>query len=212
MNELLSFLNGLDATVLYLVVGLLALGEAAAFVGLFVPGELAVLAGGAVAAQGRVSPWVMAGAAALGAVLGDAIGYEIGRRYGPRMLSSRLAARHERGIQAATAAFGRHGGAAVFVGRWTTVLRAFVPALAGALHLPYGTFLRYNLLGGVAWAATFTLLGYGAGASVHAVERVLGPGSWLLLGAVVLVAVLCGRSRTPQHDEEEARWPERVGR
>ncbi len=47
--------------------------------------------------------------------------------------------------------------------------------------MPYLRFLALNLVGGVAWACTFVLLGYVAGASWRQVERVAGRASLLLL-------------------------------
>lgn len=61
----------------YLLIGLLAGLEAAAFLGLVIPGETAMLLGGVLAANGRAGLGVMIAAASTGAVLGDSIGYEI---------------------------------------------------------------------------------------------------------------------------------------
>ena len=67
--------------------------EAPAFLGLVLPGELALLLGGVLASQDRIP---LAGALAVGvagAVAGDSAGYWIGRRWGPRLLSSPLGRR-----------------------------------------------------------------------------------------------------------------------
>lgn len=49
LSGLLDHLTGLASPWAYVVVGLLAAPEASAFVGLFIPGELALLSGGYVA-------------------------------------------------------------------------------------------------------------------------------------------------------------------
>ena len=83
MARLMDALAGLASPWGYIAVGLLATLESAAFVGLAVPGETALLVGGFLAYRGNASlPWMMAVAAA-GAIVGDSIGYEIGRRFGP---------------------------------------------------------------------------------------------------------------------------------
>ncbi len=79
MDAVLS-LSGVPA---YALVALLAAGEAAAFLGLFLPGEAALLFGGVLASQGRVSLPVMVAVAVTAAVVGDSVGYEVGRRGGP---------------------------------------------------------------------------------------------------------------------------------
>jgi len=53
MEEIASTVFSLEGLLAYLVIGLLAFGEAAAFVGLLLPGELALIAGGVLASQGR---------------------------------------------------------------------------------------------------------------------------------------------------------------
>lgn len=93
VSGLLDHLTGLASPWAYVVVGLLAALEASAFVGLFIPGELALLSGGYVAFQGRASLGVMMLVAAGGAVAGDSIGYEIGRHFGDRLRHSRLGRR-----------------------------------------------------------------------------------------------------------------------
>lgn len=149
MGRLVDWLLGLSGGAVYAVVGLLAFGEAAAFVGLLLPGEAAVLLGGVLAAQGRVSLWVMLGVACTAAVLGDSAGYEIGRHTGPRILRWRLLRGPFAGhVEHAQAYLDEHGGRAVFLGRWTSVLRALVPGLAGVARMPYRRFLAFNLAGG----------------------------------------------------------------
>lgn len=185
MEAIFDVILGLGGTLAYVIIGLLAFGEAAAFVGLLVPGEVAVLLGGVLASQGRVALVPMLATAAVAAVAGDSAGYEIGRRWGPRLLRSRIARRHADLICDAEGYLRRRGGLMVFLGRWTSVLRAVVPALAGMGRMPYGRFLVANVTGGVAWAAAFTLGGYAAGESYRYIESVTGMGAWIVTGVLV---------------------------
>jgi membrane protein DedA with SNARE-associated domain len=172
----------------YIVLGLLAAAEAAAFVGLAIPGETAMLLGGFLAFQGRVNLAVMMAAGAAGAVVGDSIGYEIGRRFGEPLKHSRLGRRVGQDRWARGEAYLRaKGGRAVFLGRFVGLLRALVPALAGMSRMPYRTFLPWNAAGGVIWAPGFVFLGYLAGSSYRQVERIAGRASLLLLLLVVIV-------------------------
>lgn len=77
----------------YVLIGLLAGLEAAAFVDLVIPGETAMLLGGVLAANGRAGLALMMAAASTGAVLGDSLGYEIGRRFGGPLRRSRVGRR-----------------------------------------------------------------------------------------------------------------------
>lgn len=196
MEQLANVILGLGEPAVYLLVGLLAFGEAAAFVGLVLPGELAVLLGGVLAAQGRVSLPVIIVVAAVGAIAGDSAGYEIGRRWGSRLGRGVLLRRHGSTITRVVCYVQRHGAVVVFVGRWTSVLRAVVPAVAGMSRMPYGRFLLFNVLGGAAWAVAFTLAGYAAGESYAAIEAATGRASLLVTAALVFwIAVKIGARR-----------------
>ncbi len=180
----------------YIVLALLAAAESAAFVGLAVPGETAMLLGGFLAFQGRVNLGVVMAAGAIGAVVGDSIGYEIGRVFGEPLKRSRLGRRVGQDRWAKGEAYLRaKGGRAVFLGRFVGVLRALVPALAGMSRMPYRTFLPWNAAGGLIWAPGFVLLGYLAGGSYRQVERVAGRASLLLLALVVVVGAVALTAR-----------------
>jgi membrane protein DedA with SNARE-associated domain/membrane-associated phospholipid phosphatase len=171
----------------YVTVAVLAAAEAAAFAGLVIPGETAMLLGGVLVFQGRADLAPMLAAGCLGALAGDSIGYEIGRRFEARVRDSRLGRRvgAERWDRAEDYVR-RRGGKAVFFGRFVGVLRALVPAMAGMARMPYRTFLVYNAAGGILWATGFILLGVAAGGSWHLVER------WAGRAALLLLALLAG--------------------
>ncbi len=190
MSSFVEQLLGLASPWGYLLVGLLAAAEAAAFVGLVIPGETAMILGGVLAFSGRASLTVMILSAAAGAVLGDSLGYELGRRFGEPLQRSRLGRRigAER-WKRAEEYVRRRGGQGVFLGRWVGVLRALVPFVAGASRMPYRVFLPYNALGGLLWAPTFVTAGYLAGNSYQHVEGIAGRAS-LLLGALVVLVVV----------------------
>jgi undecaprenyl-diphosphatase len=183
-------LGGLGGPQAALIVGLLAAAEGAAFVGLVLPGELAMLLGGFLAWQGRVSLPMMMAAAAVGAVVGDSLGYEIGRRYGPSIRDSRLGRRiGELRWSRAQTYLADKGGRAVLLARFVGVLRALVPAVAGMIRMPYRTFLPWNVVGGLLWAPGFVLLGYVAGGSY---QRVAAAAERVGLALLVLVALVAG--------------------
>jgi membrane-associated protein len=187
VTHLLDNLTSVPPAVTYLVIGLLTFAEAAAFVGFVVPGETAVILGGALAAAHHLSLPVLLVLVVTAALVGDTVGYEVGRHAGPRLLSSRLLRRHAVRIDAARDVLRRRGGPAVLVGRFTAFLRAVTPALAGLSRMPYRTFLLYNATGALVWGTGAVLLGYFAGASYQRVAQAVGRGSAGLLVLVLLV-------------------------
>jgi membrane-associated protein len=196
--------------VLVVVFALPAL-EASTLLGIVVPGELALVLGGVLAHQGRVPLWATVTAGAAGAVVGDSVGYAVGRRVGGRLLTRiprRLVQPGQ--VERATALLRRLGGRAVFVGRFIAALRALVPGLAGTAGMPYGSFLVWNLAGGVLWATGFVLVGFAAGPAWRTAERVAGRAGLVLLGVIVAgtaVAVLVRRRRSGRHRGPAPRGP-----
>ena len=185
-----SVVNGLGDAINpwgYILLFGLTLLEASAFIGLFIPGETALLLAGVLAQQGKVSLVGCTACAVVGAILGDSLGYEIGRRIGPRMRKSRVGSKvgEERWTKAHEY-LRRKGGRAIFLGRFVGVLRALVPAVAGDSRMPYSTFLMWNVLGAIIASPAVILAGYFAGSSYKRIESKLSYASWLLAGCVVL--------------------------
>jgi undecaprenyl-diphosphatase len=179
-------LMGVPSWFLYAAVFGLPFLEASLFLGFVFPGETALVLGGVAASQGRLSLPLAIALAIVGAITGDAVGYLIGRRFGPALQRSRLGQIVGAPRWAATEQFlRRRGGPAVFLGRFTALLRALVPSAAGMAHLPYKTFAIWNALGGTVWATTFVVAGYLAGESYKKIEHYLGRGALVLTGAIV---------------------------
>lgn len=186
MEQVLGSILGLGGMAAYVVIALLAFGESAAFVGLVLPGEIALVLGGVLASQGRASLPLMLVFAATAVIAGDSAGYEMGRRWGPRLLRSPAARRHADTISATEGYLRDRGALMVVLGRWTSVLRAIVPAVAGITRMPYPRFFAFNVIGGTTWATAFTVAGYAAGESYGVIESATGWGSWIVVGGLVI--------------------------
>jgi len=178
-----AFLDGLGAWA-PLVVFLLSVGESAAFLGLFLPGEATVVLGGVLAGTGRASFGTVALAAVAGAVIGDSIGYWMGARFGSRLLAHPRLESFARRLDSAEASLATHGWWALVIARFSSFFRAVVPFAAGTSRMPYGRFLVGNVIGGVAWGLLYTRLGYLAGDNYPTVER------WIHTGGLVLAAIV----------------------
>lgn len=189
INSVVDTILNLHGFPAYAIVGGLAFAEAALFVGFVLPGETAVILGGVLAHEHQVSLVLIAVVAVVGAITGDSVGYEVGRRFGPRLLRSRIFAHRKVALERAQKTLRDKGGRAVFFGRFTAFLRAVMPGLAGTARMPYPKFLAFNAAGGFVWAVGFTLLGYLAGASYRQVEKYAGRASWIVLAVVVLVVI-----------------------
>lgn len=182
-------LMGLVVTYGYVVLFTLIALES---MGIPLPGETALVTAAAVAAQGHLSIFGVIATAAVAAILGDNAGYWIGRKGGLALVRrhGRLLRFDERKLERVHRFFARHGGRTVFIGRFVALLRTWAAFFAGAGAMPYGAFMTWNALGGVAWSAVFGTLGYVFGRNLPALERYAGQASFALALLAALVAVL----------------------
>jgi membrane protein DedA with SNARE-associated domain len=190
VNGLWTALLHLTGWPVYAAVGALAFAEAAAFFGLVVPGETAMLLGGVLAGRHQVALGTLLTVAIGAAIAGDSVGYFVGARFGPRLRRTwpgrRIRAEH----WARAERMVRHRGAwAVVLGRWVGVLRALVPTAAGMVRMPYRTFVAANAAGGAAWAGGIVLAGYAAGPSASDLHTLLGRMSMTVVGLAAVGGV-----------------------
>jgi len=148
-------------------IAILTTSETAVFLGFLIPGELAVILGGVLAARDRVPLAYVVLAGVLGPIAGDSIGYFVGRRYRKRFSRGW----HRERWAKARSWLRRKGASAVFLGRFTAFLRSVVPAAAGVAGLPYRKFLPWNVAAGIVWGTGSTVLGYFAGRNYEALAR-----------------------------------------
>jgi membrane protein DedA with SNARE-associated domain len=153
------------------------------------PGKTALVVASLLAANGRLVLWQVIGVAALAVAAGGLVGYGIGRLGGRRLLErwwpdGRLAQL----LAAAERFFGRHGPKSVFLARFVPGFKVVIAPAAGIGRMRLAQFVPWHLLAATAFALSFGLLGYFAGAAaVNAVER-YGAYAALALAAVALAA------------------------
>jgi membrane-associated protein len=189
--------------------------ETGAFVGLAVPGETAVVVGGVVAERGGVELVPLIGFVWVAAAAGDLVSFLLGRRLG-RPFLERHGPRFQLGPERLARVdrfYARHGGKAVVLGRFTGLIRAVSPFVAGASGLAPGRFVVWSAAGALLWASTFTLVGYGFSESFAESGETaarIGAGA-ALAAALAFVAVARLRSgrrgsrvANDAHDEERA--------
>lgn len=164
--------------------------------GVPLPGETTLVAAAVYAGTGSQLniAWVIVFAAA-GAILGDNIGFTIGRRGGYPLARRALRALRlrESALDYARDYFQRHGDKTVFIGRFISLLRAYVSLLAGVSQMPRRTFFAWNAAGGITWALVYGLLGYFLGKNLPLLGRVLralGVGGVVVAGLAIVGAVV----------------------
>lgn len=173
----------------YLLVGVLCFLESGAFVGLLIPGETAIVIGGFVAGQGEIDVVLLIAIAWFAAVAGDLVSFALGRHLGREFLvkhGPRVQITEQR-IEHVEHFYDRHGGKAVFLGRWVGLVRAVSPFLAGSSGMPLRRFLPYDILAAGGMVTVFALLGY---IFWHSLDKVLEIARKGLLALGITIALV----------------------
>jgi undecaprenyl-diphosphatase len=181
LDTLLHFMRSVPPWAVVVFAFLIPAAETALVLGLFLPGERAVVAAGILASRADVGLVPVMLAAVAGSIAGDSLGYFAGRKYRTTVSRRLTAARWKR----AKAWLQRRGGPAILMARFTAFVRSVMPAVAGAARFPYRRFLTWSSAAGVTWGSASVLLGYYAARNAELILRWVG-----VFGIAVLVAVL----------------------
>jgi membrane-associated protein len=172
-------------TVGYLGIFLIVFADSGLLLGLVLPGDSLLFTAGLLASQGHLDLWILIIVALLGAILGDSAGYAFGKRVGPKLFTREdawLFTTHQ--LEQARHFYERHGGKTIFLARFVHFVRTLAPMIAGAAGMPYGTFLVYNIFGGLFWVISVSTLGSWLGNTIPDIDQYLLP----ILGVIGLLA------------------------
>lgn len=163
---------------------------AAEYLGIPAPGETALILGALLAAAThRLSIPLVILVAAVAAFLGSNAGFAIGYFGGSRVLlrlARWLHIKDER-LKVAYYLFNHYGVWVILLGRFVTILRAYISLLAGVTRMPYPRFEVASAVGALLWAGFWGLVYYEAGAVV---VRYGGVARIVLAGAAVAVVIV----------------------
>lgn len=152
----------------------------------FLPGDSLLFAAGGIAAVGRMNIHIMVLILLVAAILGDAVNFMIGKYFGAKLFSNPDSKIFRRAYLEKTHVFyEKHGGKTIIIARFVPIVRTFAPFVAGMGDMHYGRFIRYNIIGAMAWVLLFSYLGYFF-ANIPLVKNNLG----LVLGAIIVISIL----------------------
>jgi membrane protein DedA with SNARE-associated domain len=131
--------------------------ETTILAGFLIHGELVLMVSGAAAAQGHASLAVLIALAGAAAVAGDAFGLHLGHTLGRPFLE-----RHGRrlGLVRVEAFLLRHGRKALFLGRFTGLLRSTMAFVVGSTGMTFRSLLPISAASALVWTSTFLAIGY----------------------------------------------------
>jgi membrane-associated protein len=156
LNDIITQYGAWTLAILFVIIFM----ETGVVVTPFLPGDSLIFAAAAFAARGALNPVVMFIVLSIAAVAGDTANYWIGHRIGSRAYTGEVKWIKKEYMERTHAFFTKHGGKTIFLARFVPIIRTFTPFVAGVSQMPYTFFLRWNMIGGTIWVATFTLLGF----------------------------------------------------
>ncbi len=156
-------------------IGLIAIifAESGLLIGFFLPGDSILFLAGFFASPATKSTgvdlniWVIVVGCVIAAIAGDQVGYLFGAKVGPSLFrrpDSRFF--KQENVTKAQKFFDEKGAKAIILARFVPIVRTFAPIVAGVAHMKYSTFVRYNIIGGMLWAAGVPTAGYFLGKSI----------------------------------------------
>jgi membrane protein DedA with SNARE-associated domain len=165
--------------------------------GLPVPAVPAMIVAGGLAAEGKLPPWGVLGAAVAAAVIADSLWFTLGRWQGRRVLKTvcKIAVSPDSCVRRMEWLYERFGLRSLLFCKFVPGYSTVAPTLAGSLRASRWRFQIFDALGATLWAACAV----GLGAFFHStLDRVLavldGMGSLALLAvAAVLAAYIAWR-------------------
>ncbi|MFN5147663.1 MAG: DedA family protein [Flavobacteriia bacterium] len=113
--------------------------------------------------KAELNLWLILGLLIVAAVIGDGLNYYFGRTIGLKVLHWKIKGRQlvkQKYIDQTHEFYEKHGPKTIIIARFVPIVRTFAPFVAGIGEMKYSKFIRFNIIGGVAWVVGLTLLGY----------------------------------------------------
>lgn len=180
LKDFLDFFLHLDAHLfvliqdygiwIYAILFLIIFVETGLVVMPFLPGDSLLFAAGTFCAgvtkgteMAELNLWLVLLLLIIAAILGDGVNYFLGRTIGAKVLQWKIGKRQlvkQKYIDQTQAFYEKHGSKTIIIARFVPIVRTFAPFVAGIGAMSYSKFLKFNIIGGIAWVCGLTLLGY----------------------------------------------------
>jgi membrane-associated protein len=179
MDSLLDFIRrlrdvqGLIAWGGYVGMTFIVFAETGLLVGFFLPGDSLIVTAGLLAATtGMLNVYLLGLLLTLASIIGNMAGYAIGAATGPRLFTRENSLLfNKKHLNRAHAFYEKHGGRTIILARFMPIVRTFVPVVAGIAQMEYRQYMRYNVIGGVAWIWSMLFIGYFLGRYIPGVDK-----------------------------------------
>ncbi len=148
----------------YLLLCGIVFSETGLLIGFFLPGDSLLFTVGVVCGAGELNIFAVILALTVAALCGNAMGYTLGRTVGVKLFerpNSRIFRREH--LEKTQAFYAKHGGKILIYAQFMPIVRTYAAFVAGVAGMGYGRFFSFNVIGGVGWVFSMTMLGYTLG-------------------------------------------------
>lgn len=171
----------------YVGLSIVIFAESGLLIGFFLPGDSLIFTAGFLASQGYLNVYLLAGLLFAAAVIGDSVGYSFGKKVGPKVFKRENSIFfHKDHVTRAEKFFAAYGAKTIVFARFVPVVRTFAPIMAGVGNMSYKTFISYNIVGGLLWAAGMSFLGYFLGSIIPNIDKYLLP----IIAIIIIVSIV----------------------
>ena len=171
----------------YTIIAIIIFAETGLFIGFFLPGDSLLVTAGLLASQNYLNIYELLFIASLMAIVGDSVGYNFGKITGPKIFkkdkSLLFAKKH---LVQAEEFYKKHGKKTIVLARFVPVVRTFAPIVAGMGKMSYMEFITFNILGGILWVGTMSMIGFFLGRIIPNAKSYL---HWIIIG-VIFISIL----------------------
>ena len=209
LKDLLSHLYHFDELIRvggYVGISAVVFAETGLLIGFCLLGDSLLVTAGLLASQGaRLNVWLLASLLSVAAIVGDSVGYAIGYYLGPRVFNREDSWLFHKDHVARTQRFyEKYGSKTIVLARFVPIVRTFAPTVAGVAKMRYRRFLMFNIMGGIGWVWSMTLVGYFLGRTIPDLEHHL---HWVALIVIALSLVPIAREWMIARRERAAASP-----
>ena len=188
-KDVLMMLFQQYGTLIYAILFLIIFVETGLVIMPFLPGDSLLFTAGLLCAQPNgLNIWILIPLLIVAAILGDNINYFVGKFFSDRVLSWKFRGKplvKKQWLDKTHEFFEKNGTKTIILARFVPIVRTITPFVSGVGKMNYKVFLPYDILGGILWVGSVTVLGYFLG-QIPFVEKNLEK---FILG-IVFISVL----------------------
>ncbi|HNF49993.1 MAG TPA: VTT domain-containing protein [Chitinophagales bacterium] len=163
-KEVLLHLFQQYGTYFYVIVFAIIFIETGLVIMPFLPGDSLLFTAGMLCASGTgLKIYYLIPLLIFAAILGDNVNYFVGRFFHEQVLKLQFRGKplvKQQWLDDAHAFFEKQGTKTIILARFVPIARTVVPFVSGFSEMNYKTFLPYDVVGGILWVSSVTIVGY----------------------------------------------------